>query len=408
MSITTASPLPTGVVGTSYNAALAATGGTPSPQGPPYTWALVSGTLPPGLTLNPAGSLVSNPLPTTAGTYTFTLGATDTLGQQATKPFTLTIAGPLTITTATQLPFAVQGSAYQAPGGLQLQASGGTPPYNNWSANGLPAGMAISTLGVLSGPPTLSGTYSFSVTLLDSSTPQPISATKTLLVVVDPPMSITTASPLPTGLQGQAYSGTLAVTGGTPAYTWSVTGGALPGGMTLSASGALSGPPTAAGTFNFTAAATDTIGQQVSKTFTLVIGATLSGRHYFSAGQRGGERALLPHPGGQWRHPAPLLEPQQQHAPGRNHAQRRGCAERHAHAARDLHVHRCGGRQFHRAPGRDPHFPIDRLPGAGHHHHVAAQRPHRLGLLEPGGGYRRLRNYDFLDNWPAPSRPAWR
>jgi CHRD domain/Putative Ig domain len=69
-------------------------------------------------------------------------------------------------------------------------------------------------------------------------------------IVVAP--GITTSSLLPTGFLGSAYSQTLAASGGTSPYTWSVTAGALPAGLTLSSGGVLSGTPTAAGTANFT------------------------------------------------------------------------------------------------------------------------------------------------------------
>ena len=70
----------------------------------------------------------------------------------------------------------------------------------------------------------------------------------TALTVQPVPLAITTAS-LPAGTVGAAYSATLAANGGTPPYTWSITSGSLPGGLTLSATtGNITGMPTAAGT----------------------------------------------------------------------------------------------------------------------------------------------------------------
>jgi hypothetical protein len=71
------------------------------------------------------------------------------------------------------------------------------------------------------------------------------------------PLSITTSS-LPAGTVLTPYSQTLTATGGVLPYAWSVNGGSLPTGLTInSATGAISGTPTASGTFSFTAQVTD-------------------------------------------------------------------------------------------------------------------------------------------------------
>jgi hypothetical protein len=70
------------------------------------------------------------------------------------------------------------------------------------------------------------------------------------------PLNITTTS-LPNGTVGQAYSATLAATGGATPYSWAKTGGTLPAGLTLSASGEISGTPTGAETQSFTVEVTD-------------------------------------------------------------------------------------------------------------------------------------------------------
>jgi hypothetical protein len=67
----------------------------------------------------------------------------------------------------------------------------------------------------------------------------------------------------------------LAATGGTPAYTWSTvsSGGALPPGLTLASTGAISGTPTTAGTYSFAAQAADSGAQIAQKVFSVAVAA---------------------------------------------------------------------------------------------------------------------------------------
>ena len=102
-----------------------------------------------------------------------------------------------------------------------------------------------------------------------------ISGSTTLSVQTNP-LTITTQS-LPNGTVGTSYTTTLAASGGTTPYTWSISGGALPGGLTLNGStGNISGTPTAAGTFNLTARVTDSGSPQASATapFTITISSS--------------------------------------------------------------------------------------------------------------------------------------
>ncbi len=84
------------------------------------------------------------------------------------------------------------------------------------------------------------------------------------------PLAIT-ATPLPNGTTGTAYNSTLAATGGAPPYTWALASGALPTGLNLGAGGVISGSPTAAGTFTFTARVTDSIGGTATAVLTITV-----------------------------------------------------------------------------------------------------------------------------------------
>jgi large repetitive protein len=101
------------------------------------------------------------------------------------------------------------------------------------------------------------------------------SASRDFTLTVHPtPMSVVTTS-LPDGAASTPYQVFLVADGGTPPYTWSLTGGTPPAGVTLSANGKLSGTPGAAGTSNFTVRATDSslggFQQSATSALTLVI-----------------------------------------------------------------------------------------------------------------------------------------
>lgn len=180
---------------------------------------------------------------------------------------------PLAILTST-LGNATQGSAYSST----LQAYGGLGPYA-WSltpGSSLPAGLSLNAnTGVISGTPSASGTFNFSIRVTDSQTAHAIADKAQSLTVtgtVSNP-SITTSTPLPTTPINVSFSQTLSVSGGVGPYTWSVTSGSLPTGLSLgSSTGTISGTPTAGGNYGFTITVTDSLTHTGSKAFTQNIG----------------------------------------------------------------------------------------------------------------------------------------
>jgi hypothetical protein len=167
---TTALNPPTATVGVGYAAqeAVAATGGTT-----PYTWS-ASG-LPSGLSINSSNGAIFG-TPTAAGAFNFTVTVRDVSSPQktASKSLSLTVnaaASPLVITTtALKPPTATVGVGYAAQ--EAVAATGGTTPYT-WSASGLPSGLSInSSNGAIFGTPTAAGTFNFTVTVRDASSPQ--------------------------------------------------------------------------------------------------------------------------------------------------------------------------------------------------------------------------------------------
>jgi hypothetical protein len=162
-----------------------------------------------------------------------------------------------------------------------IEASGGTTPYS-WSisAGALPAGLTLAAAsGTISGTPTTAGTFSFTAKVTDSTAPAAQTATKSFALTIAAaaaPVQITTSS-VPSGQVGTAYTTTLAASGGTTPYSWSISAGALPAGLTLAAAGGtISGMPTTAGSFSFTTKVTDSTApaaQTATQSFSVTVAA---------------------------------------------------------------------------------------------------------------------------------------
>ena len=159
LTITTTS-LPAGEVNVYYDQFVQASSCSST-----FAWSLISGSLPPGLTGNPATGEISG-TPTNAGTYNFTVEVADGNGLTAIQALSVTINGGVLQVTTTSLSSGTTNVAYNSQ---QLAARGGQPPYR-WSlASGvLPPGLSLSTNGVMSGTPTSAGTSNFVVQVTDS------------------------------------------------------------------------------------------------------------------------------------------------------------------------------------------------------------------------------------------------
>jgi hypothetical protein len=260
---------PAGIVGSPYSTTIVSAGGTAS-----LTTTMSGGSLPPGLTWNAATGAVSG-MPTAAGTFTFTVKLVDS----SAIPFTVTAnetivisnpVPPLTLTGGPQ-PLGEVGIPYAT----SLVATGGVTPYA-WSiASGtLPAGLSISpTTGVISGTPTTQGTSNFTVQVQDATNAV---ATAAASITIVSPLTLA-GGPQPEGTVGLAYSTSLVAAGGSTPYTWSITAGTLPAGLSISPStGLIAGIPTAKGTSNFTVQVKDSLGATATAAASITINSPLT------------------------------------------------------------------------------------------------------------------------------------
>jgi hypothetical protein len=182
--------------------------------------------------------------------------------------FIVQICGGIAISTASPLPVGeVSAFYYQS-----IQASDCSGNYI-WSQTGgtLPGGLGLAAGGstyVLSGFPTTSGTFNFTVQVGDGNGSF---TNQSYAVTISNALQIATGS-LPNGTNGLAYSQTLQATGGQPPYIWSLLSGSLPGSLSLTpGSGLISGTPTNSGPFNFTMQVTDNFGGTNSQALAITI-----------------------------------------------------------------------------------------------------------------------------------------
>jgi large repetitive protein len=196
-------------------------------------------------------------MPTAGSTTTFTLQVTDALGSvsPASSAFSLTINSGLTIA-GTPPTNGEVGTPYSA----SFSASGGMGSGYVFSlASGtLPAGLALSTAGSLTGTPTASGTFGFTVAVVDGAGGRGQASHS---IAVSDAMTAPTAT-FAGGMVGVSYtSAAPAAHGGLAPYVWSLASGSLPAGLSLNATtGIVAGVPSTASTSSFTLKVTDALG----------------------------------------------------------------------------------------------------------------------------------------------------
>jgi hypothetical protein len=217
------------------------------------TWAITSGQLPFGLSLDPGTGAISGTPGNNSGFVT--IQAADAKAS-ATKQFNFIVFDRLTINLVTP-----PSAHINAPYSLNVTGQGSSP-VASWAIIGgrLPPGLTFavsqfnSNSAIISGIPTQLGTYSFTIQAQDYTLPQ--NASLDVVIIVDSHLALTKPS-LQNGGQNQVYSDTFSAINGTQPYHWSIVG-VLPAGLTFgSSTGKITGTPTDFGGFSYTVTVTD-------------------------------------------------------------------------------------------------------------------------------------------------------
>ncbi len=237
----------------------------------PLTYQWYQGTSPSEAT--PVGTNSPNfTTPTLLATTSYWVKVTNTANpigvKSQTATVTVTEATDPGIFTASPLPAARTNIPYNTT----LTAFGGRKPYV-WSITdgSLPDGLILSETGEISGTSGSVGTATFTVQVMD----QDMKTDTRVFELLISDLAIATTT-LPTGVKGTPYSATLTASGGSEPFTWTLQGGALPAGITLSSAGVLSGTPTAAGDVAIVVRVTDFTTFAISKALLLPVSATFT------------------------------------------------------------------------------------------------------------------------------------
>ncbi|MBK7091751.1 MAG: M4 family metallopeptidase [bacterium] len=218
-----------------------------------------------GLSLSSAGVVTGTPI--FAGPISFIAQVTDEASAFDNQSISFTVNPALNITTSV-LPQWTVGRPYSQT--LLVTGGTGAAGWTDKNSNLVGSGLTLSSTGLLSGTPTISGLLNFTARVVDQVG---AFAEKPFSVQLNPAVAIVTTS-LPTAVQNEAYSQQLTAQDGTGAKTWSDLNNNLSGsGLTLSAAGLLSGTPNTITTLNFTARVVDATGSTDDQALSLVVAA---------------------------------------------------------------------------------------------------------------------------------------
>ncbi|HWR53914.1 MAG TPA: putative Ig domain-containing protein [Bryobacteraceae bacterium] len=251
-------------IGQTYAETLVSTGGVA-----PIAWAVKTGALPAGLTLDPATGKVTGS-PTKGGLFRMEFQATDAKKLIATRPLTILVVVPMIEIRTQSLP----GGQLNQPYSATLAADGGEPPIS-WSVTqgSLPGGLSLDAAGSITGKPNAKGTFAFTVTATDPSGQKALHGYE--IAVTNAPVNIITAA-LSAARTGAAYTAAMTAEGGAGTYVWSIAAGSLPPGLSLDAgTGSITGTPALPGENNITIEVKDEAGTSASRSYVLRVAPPL-------------------------------------------------------------------------------------------------------------------------------------
>jgi hypothetical protein len=257
--------LPGGTMNEAYNTVLAVGGGNS-----PYQFSVKTGTLPPGISLNPAtGSFLGKP--TTAGNFSFEVVVTDLpRHDQGSRLFAVSIVGNdggggnVKISVSPTSATLVSNQKQQ----FTATVSGTSNTGVTWSAT---TG-TIEATGLYTAPTVTSPTNVVVTTTSTADSTKSASAAVTVDPANQQALQITTGA-LPQGQQGSGYNEVFTATGGTTPYRWSISAGTPPSGIALNSNGDFAGMPTAAGNYSFTVMVTDANSKTATGNFGVTVAA---------------------------------------------------------------------------------------------------------------------------------------
>jgi hypothetical protein len=230
-------------VGVPYNGTLSVTGGKA-----PYVFSLSSGSLPAGLALSPSTGTISG-TPAKTGVFNFAVQATDSTGLQGAQSFQIPVS------TAGSVAVAVSPAAATVVSSGTAQFTAAVSNTSNQTVTWSASPGTITSTGLYQAPAVATGT-SATVTATSNADPTKSGKASVTIKPLGLPVAVTTTS-ISGATSGAAYSATLAATGGTTPYSWTLASGTLPTGITLQSTGVISGTTSQTGTFSFTVQVTD-------------------------------------------------------------------------------------------------------------------------------------------------------
>jgi hypothetical protein len=216
-----------------------------------------------------------------SGTFNYTVTVTDSQGNKGTVNCSITVTAPPPVTSSCACDSGQQGVAITP---VTMVGSGGVGGPYTFSATGLPNGVSISSSGTISGTPTVSGTFNYTVTVTDKNGNK---GTVNCTITVAPPAPVSGTCLNINAAQGSAITPiTMVGSGGAGGpYTFSASG--LPSGLSMSSNGTISGTPNSTGTFNYTVTITDSKGNKGTVKCSIKVCSQVGGSARCADGQKG-------------------------------------------------------------------------------------------------------------------------